>query len=141
MSGFTIIFILLLCTYSCDDESLSTGGEFFETERFQTQRKGDHVSSVYICAHLANKGNYADDYLLLIDAFLKISTITSSESEALKRDAARWWDLRPKETDYTYFWKEMCEEPTENLRKYMKGEFEIPNHQRFHDSPNGSPLP
>lgn len=93
----------------------------YETESFKGDQKNTFVGTMYICAHLAETGHYADDFPLLLEKFIVASNMTPEESEALKRDASRWWQQKPKNVDYTSFWNSMCQKPTENMRVYFSG--------------------
>ncbi|MDN7123449.1 hypothetical protein J6I90_00970 [Pseudidiomarina sp. 1APP75-32.1] len=124
-----ILFVILLALtspFSSNPEHQFDSGNYFETERFKGPQENNFVGTLYICAHLADTEKYVDDFQELIEQFANISGITPADSEALYRDAQRWWDLRPKNANYKVFWNDMCKEPTENMRNYFKSQSQHP---------------
>lgn|GEM_PF-3702273 len=121
MSKTYFLILILLSPVIAIGSEISDGDAPYETDSFRGDQNNNFVGTVYICAHLAETGHYAEDFPQLLEKFIGVSSMTPEESEALKRDAKRWWQQKPKNVDYTSFWNRMCQKPTENMRAYFSG--------------------
>lgn len=79
--------------------------------------KNDHVSMVFVCAVIGEKGGFDADALPTVAKASARMGISTKKAGELMSDALTWWETNHEQYDIAGMWKGSCKEPLSNMRK------------------------
>lgn len=79
--------------------------------------KNSHVSMVFICAVIGEKGGLDNEALPIVAKASAKMGIPAKKAGELMRDALTWWETNHEQYDIAGMWEGSCKEPLNNLRR------------------------
>lgn len=79
--------------------------------------KNSHVSMVFICAVIGEKGGFDAEALPAVAKSSAKMGVPAKKAGELMADALTWWETNHEQYDITGMWEGSCREPLNNMRR------------------------
>ncbi|WP_157061570.1 hypothetical protein [Pseudomonas sp. P97.38] len=112
MNKFRWIFAPILTIVSVTSFASSPS---YETPEFND--KNDHLSMVYVCGVIGEKGGFDSGAIAIVAAATSKMGIPAKKSGQLMGDALTWWEANHERYDIAGMWEGTCKEPINNIRR------------------------